>query len=153
MLHWCVTCWSVCHWSLRRLSYWPPVHDVPFSGISRWLRLTYFSDCSNSDNSGTLVSGRLVRTLFNWCLCTYSWVSAPRRRCLQVDSLLVPGLPNFGYQSVSFLVKKPLCFHRWRALWSQPCNVNCFVSLTVMHYLNAKLSNVPLSPATISLLS
>ena len=68
--------------------------------------LTYSGDCSNSEKSGTLVSGPLVRASFNWCLCTYSWVSAPHCRCLRVDSLLVPRFPNFGCQSISFLVKR-----------------------------------------------
>jgi hypothetical protein len=86
----------------------PPVDAAPFAGINRWLHLTYCGDCSNSDSPGTLVSGRPVRKSFNWCLCTYSWVSAPRRRCLRFDSLLVPGLPNFGYQSIKFPSKKTL---------------------------------------------
>jgi len=46
-----------------------------------------------------------------------------------------------------------LCVHREQGTRSHTHRFFCFVSLTVMFYINAKVSIVPLSQATISLLS
>ena len=46
-----------------------------------------------------------------------------------------------------------LCAHRQQTTPKHPNGVYCFVLPTVLRYTNAKLSIVPLSPATISLLS